>query len=75
MELLGIKYVQLNLRYLCLYYPIKNLNVKIDDVIYGNDISTYDQARGGHGELKNIKYGNYHVLKNGNHCFYQKKNS
>ena len=29
----------------------KNLNVKIDDIIYGNDISTYNQAHDGNGEL------------------------
>ena len=32
----------------------KNLNVNIDDVINGNDISTYDQAHGGNQELKKI---------------------
>ena len=45
----GKKYVQLNLWYKYLYCPIKNLNVKIDDVIYGNDISRYAQAHGGDG--------------------------
>ena len=34
--------IQLNLRYLCLNHPINNLNVKIDDIIYGNEIITYD---------------------------------
>ena len=52
MELFGIKYVRLNLRYLYLYHPIKNLNDKFDDVIPVNDISTYDQDVGGHGYLK-----------------------
>ena len=51
MEIFGIKYERLKLRYLYLYNPIKNLNVKIDDVIRGNDIRTYDQAHGGNGEL------------------------
>ena len=37
-----------------LYYPIKTLNVKIDDVINGNDISTYGQAHGGNGEHKKL---------------------
>ena len=27
----------------------KNINVKIDDAVHGNDISTYDQAHGGDG--------------------------
>ena len=54
MELFVIKYVRLNLRYLYLYHSIKNLNVKIDDVIHGNDISTYDQAHGSNGELKKL---------------------
>ena len=44
MELCGIKYVRLNLQYKYLYYPNKNLSVKIDDVIHGNAIGTYDQA-------------------------------
>ena len=34
--------VRINFRYLCLNHPIKNLNVRLDDVIHGNDISTYD---------------------------------
>ena len=53
----------------------KNRNVKIDDVIHGNDISTYGQAYGGNGELNKIKHGNYHIFTNGNNCFYQKNNS
>ena len=51
MELFVIKYVRLNLRYLYLYHSIKNLNVKIDDVIHGNDISMHDQEHGRNGEL------------------------
>ena len=31
----------------------KNLNVKNDDLINGNDISTYNQANGSNGELQN----------------------
>ena len=31
----------------------KNLNVKNDDIINGNYISTYDQVHSGNGELKN----------------------
>ena len=52
MGIFGIKYVRLNLHYLYLYHSIKNLNDKIDDVIHGNDISAYNQAHGGNGELK-----------------------
>ena len=52
MGIVGIKYVRLNLHYLYLYHSIKNLNDKIDDVIHGNDISAYNQAHGGNGELK-----------------------
>ena len=33
--------VRLYFRYLCLDHPIKNLNVKLDDVIQGNNIITY----------------------------------
>ena len=33
--------VQLYFRYLCLNHPIKMFNVKLDDVIHGNDIITY----------------------------------
>ena len=39
-EFFGKKYVQLKLKYLYLYHPIKKINVKIDDVIHGYDIST-----------------------------------
>ena len=52
MELFGIKYVRLNLRYLYLYDPIKFFNDKFDDVIPVNDISTYDQDVGGNWHLK-----------------------
>ena len=44
MEIFGLKYVQPNFRYLCLNHPIKNLNLKLDDVTHGNDISMYDVA-------------------------------
>ena len=37
-------FLRLNFRYLFLNDPINNLNVKIDDVIQGNNISTYDVA-------------------------------
>ena len=40
--------VQLKVQYYYLYYPIQNLNVKIDDAIHSNDIRTYHQ---GHGKL------------------------
>ena len=36
--------VRLIFRSLFLNYSINNLNVKLDDVIHGNDISTYDVA-------------------------------
>ena len=36
--------VRLKFRYLCLNHPINNLNVKLDDVIHGNDIITYGLA-------------------------------
>ena len=42
------------------------------DVINGIEKSTYNQEHGGNGELKKIKYCNYHIITNGNHCFYQK---
>ena len=29
----------------------KNLNIKLDDAIHGNDISTYDQSHGGNGKF------------------------
>ena len=32
----------MNFQYLCLNHTINNLNVTLDDVIYGNDISTYN---------------------------------
>ena len=44
MEIFGLKYVRLNLRYLCLNHPINNINVKIDDAIHGNNISTNDMS-------------------------------
>ena len=34
--------VRLYYRYLSLNYPINNLSVKLDDVIHGNDIITFD---------------------------------
>ena len=49
---IGIKYVRLNLRYLYLYHPIKNINDKFGDVIPVNDISTYNQDVVGHVYLK-----------------------
>ena len=52
MGLFVIKYVPINLRYLYLYHPIKNINDKFDDVIPVTDISTYDQDVGGHRYLK-----------------------
>ena len=75
MEFFRMKFVRLNLQNLYPYYPIKNLNVKIDEVIHGNDISTYDQAHGGSGELQKNKYCNYHIITNVNYCFYQKNDS
>ena len=36
--------VRLYFWYLCLNHPINNLNVKLDDVINGNDIITYGVA-------------------------------
>ena len=36
--------VRLYFRYLCLNHPINNLNVKLDDVIQGNDIITFGVA-------------------------------
>ena len=60
------KYVQLNLRYLYINYPIKYLNVKNDDVINGNEISTYYQSHGGNEELKCFN-GNYHIINDRNH--------
>ena len=75
MEPLVIKYVPLNLRYLYLYHPIKNITIKIDDVIHGNEIGMYDQSHGGNGELKKMKHGNYHIFTNRNHCLYQKNDS
>ena len=53
----------------------KNHNIKIDDVINGNDIITYDQAHGSNGELKKIENGNYDIITNGNQYFYQKNDS
>ena len=41
---------------------MKNLNVKIDDVIHCNDISMYNQAHGIIGELEKIKYGNDYLI-------------
>ena len=41
----------------------------------GNEISTYDQAHGSNGELKNIDYGNYHIINVRNNCFYHKDDS
>ena len=32
--------VRLNFQYLCLNHLLNNINVKLDDVIHGNDIST-----------------------------------
>ena len=51
MENFGIKCVRLNLRNQYPYNPIKSLNIKIDEVIHGNAISTYDKAHDGIGEL------------------------
>ena len=56
MEPFGLKYLRINLQYLCLYHPINNINVKIDDVIHGNDIITYNVAV--MESLKKIKCGN-----------------
>ena len=53
----------------------KNLNVEINDVVNGNDISTYDRAQGDNGEHKTIKYGNHHIITNRNYFFYQKNDS
>ena len=36
--------LRLYFRYLCLNHPINNLNVKLDDVIHGNDIITFGVA-------------------------------
>ena len=36
--------VGLNFWYLCLNHPINNLNVKIDNVIHDNGISTYNMV-------------------------------
>ena len=30
----------------------KNINIKLDDVIHGNDISTYDESHDSNGKLK-----------------------
>ena len=51
MELFKNKYVRLHLWYLYLYYPIKNLNDKNDDVIYSNEIGTYDQPHVSVGDV------------------------
>ena len=55
--------------------PNKNINVKIDNVIHGNDISKQDQAHGSNGDLEKNKYSNYHIFINKNYCFYQKNDS
>ena len=49
--------------------------MKIDEVVHGNDISTYDQAHCGNGDLKKIKYGNCHIITNRNNLFYQENDS
>ena len=36
--------LRLYLRYLCLNHPINNLNVKLDDVIHGDDIIMFGVA-------------------------------
>ena len=36
--------VRINFQYLCLNHPINNLNVKLDDVIHGDENSTYGVA-------------------------------
>ena len=44
MDFFRLEYVRRNLRYLRLYHPMNNINVKIDDFIHGNDIITYNVA-------------------------------
>ena len=34
-------FIWIYIRYLCLNHPINNINVKLDDVVHGNDISMH----------------------------------
>ena len=53
----------------------KNINIKTDDVICGNEISTYDEPHVSNVEVYKIEYGNYNIITDRNKCFYWKIDS
>ena len=65
--------VLLKFRYLCLNHPRNNINVKLNDVMHGIDISMYGVAVMEH--FNNLSLVYFHTLKDKNNGFYQKNNS